>query len=458
MRQVLQNKLSSTNQGEIISRWEKLSLPEQNLIEKQLESVDLELVASLYQKRNQTISLPDIRKIETVPVLNPSSNSIEAKMEGLRSLEQGEVAILMVAGGQGSRLGTMQPKGMWPITPITQKSLFQLHSEKILAISRKVNRDIPFLIMTSPATHEQTLEFFHAQRFFGLKRDQVFFFTQGTMPAVDINTGAILFEEPSKIFTSPDGHGGTLTALKNSGLLENLKVRGIRHIFFFQVDNPLVQIADPVFIGHHISQKSQLSSKVIPKESPTDKLGNFIQVNGRCQIIEYSDLPLELANRKKPDNTLFISAGNPAIHLFDIEFLDDICLNAKALPFHLARKKVPYLDSNLKRVIPEKENALKFERFIFDIFPFAEKWLLVSTSKEEEFAPLKNATGEDSPETAKLAQCKLFTKWLEKAGITCPTDANTPEIEICPLFAIDTDEFLQRLPKKFNPKYPLLME
>ncbi|NBR05429.1 MAG: UDPGP type 1 family protein [Planctomycetes bacterium] len=458
MRQDLRQRLLSTNQGRIISRWEKLSPHEQSLVEQQLEAIDLEFLANLFDKRNSSFTLPDVEKIAPVPVLQPATNFAEAKREGLSSLAKGEVGILMVAGGQGSRLGTTQPKGTWPITPITQKSLFQLHSEKVLTLSKKANRDIPFMIMTSPATHDQTVAFFNSQAFFGLKKEQVIFFTQGTMPAVDLNTGEILFEEPAKVFASPDGHGGTLTALKKTGLLEQLKSQGIRHLFFFQVDNPLVQIADPVFIGHHISHRSQLSSKVILKDSPTDKLGNFIQVDGRCQIIEYSDLPMELATRKKHDGSLFIDTGNPAIHLFDVDFLDLVCSNAAALPFHLARKKVPHLDANLSKVVPEKENAWKFERFIFDIFPNAERWLLVSTKRDEEFAPLKNAQGDDSPETAKYAQSKLFIQWLEKAGVKIPAYSTTPEIEICPSFAMDAEELSRKLPSNFQAKFPLLLQ
>ena len=458
MRQDFRQRLISSNQGAITSRLEKLSAHEQSLVEHQLESIDLEFLAHLFEKRNIPFALPNIEKIGPVPVLHPSTNSAKAKSEGLKSLAKGEVGILMVAGGQGSRLGTLQPKGTWPITPITQKSLFQLHSEKVLALSKKANRNIPFLIMTSPATHDQTVTFFTTQGFFGLKKEQVIFFTQGTMPAVDLDTGTTLFEEPAKIFTSPDGHGGTLTALKKTGLLEQLKFQGVKHLFFFQVDNPLVQIADPIFIGHHLSHQSQLSSKVILKDSPTDKLGNFIQVNGRCQIIEYSDLPLELATRKKQDGTLFIDTGNPAIHLFDVDFLNTVCNNCEALPFHLAKKKVPFVNQQGEKIIPEKENALKFERFIFDIFPLAERWLLVSTSKVEEFAPLKNAHGDDSPETAKQAQCKLFIQWLEKAGVKIPAYSITPEIEISPSFAMDAEECSQRLPSNFQIKFPLLLQ
>ena len=458
MRQDFRQRLLSSNQGAIISRLEKLSPQEQALIELQLESIDFQFLANLFEKRNTPFALPDIEKIAPVAVLHPNTNFATAKKEGLKALAKGEIAILMVAGGQGSRLGTLQPKGTWPITPITQKSLFQLHSEKVLTLSKKANYDISFLIMTSPATHDQTVSFFTSQAFFGLKKEQVIFFTQGTMPAVDLDTGAILFEEHTKIFTSPDGHGGTLTALKKTGLLQMLKSKGIRHLFFFQVDNPLVQIADPVFIGHHLSHRSQLSSKVILKESPTDKLGNFIQVNGRCQIIEYSDLPMELAHRKKHDGSLFIDTGNPAIHLFDVDFLDLVCSSHESLPFHLARKKVPHIDANLSKVVPEKENAWKFERFIFDIFPLAERWLLVSTKRDEEFAPLKNAQGDDSPETAKQAQCKLFIQWLEKAGVKMSAYSTTPEIEICPSFAMDAEELSEKLPSNFQAKFPLLLQ
>lgn len=207
------------------------------------------------------------------------------------------MAVLLVAGGQGSRLGFEHPKGMFPIGPVSNKTLFQIHAEKVLALQRRYGRLVPFLIMTSPATDAETRDFFRQQKYFGLAPDEVWFFCQGTMPALDMASGRLLMEAPGRLFLSPNGHGGTLTALADSGLLDRLRNQGIREVFYFQVDNPLIKVADPVFLGHHLGQRAEVSARIVPKEGPTDRLGNLVLVDGRCTMIEYSDLPLELCNK-----------------------------------------------------------------------------------------------------------------------------------------------------------------
>ena len=367
---------------------------------------------------------------------------------GEEALRRGEVAALLVAGGQGTRLGFDQPKGMFPIGPVTNKSLFQVHAEKVLATRRRYGTAVPFLVMTSQATDAPTREFFAQNQYFGLPKEEVHSFRQGTMPALDLATGRLLMEAPGRLFLSPDGHGGTLTALASSGLLARLREQGVRHIFYFQVDNPLVKAADPTFLGCHIDKKSQASSRVIPKLGPTDKLGNFVEIDGRCEMIEYSDLPLEMAQEKDANGRLRLWAGSPAIHYFEVEFLTRVTEGKGRLPFHVARKKAPYLNESGKIVQPEKENALKFEKFIFDVLPLAERWAVVETSRREEFAPLKNATGADSPEAVKQAITDLAADWLGKAGGAAPKRPDggaAVALEVGPLFALDREEFADKV-------------
>src|SRR5262249_17802987 len=209
-----------------------------------------------------------------------------------------------------------------------------------------------------------------------------------------------------------------------SGLLDHLRDRGVRHVFYFQVDNPLVKIADPTFLGHHLGRRSEASSKVVAKRSPQEKVGVFAQVNGRCTLIEYSDLPDELARQTDETGRLRLWAGNPAIHIFDVAFLERVTRGADRIPFHVAKKKVPHLNERGEQVQPEHENALKFERFIFDVLPLAERWLLVETTRQDEFEPLKNATGADSPETVYRGLCNLAADWLGRAGVAGPRDAD----------------------------------
>ncbi len=436
-------------QEHVLTEWDNLDAAGRRALLDQLLGLDFEQLSHLYAQRDRIFAVPSADQIDPVPVIPlQTPENPRRKRMGEEALRQGTVAVLVVAGGQGSRLGFEHPKGMFPIGPITKKSLFQIHAEKVRALRRRYEAAIPFLVMTSPATHEETLAYFAEHNHFGLPRDSAAFFCQGTMPALDLATGRLLLEAPGRLFLSPDGHGGTLTALAKSGLLQRLHQQGIRHIFYFQVDNPLVQVADPLFLGHHLAQRAEVSSKIIPKLGPTDRLGNFVQVEGRCTIIEYSDLPAELAQQTGPDGRLRLWAGSPAIHWFDTAFLERVTSEAASLPFHVARKKVPYLAPDGRMVQPKSENALKFERFIFDVLPLAERWTLVQTTRRGEFAPLKNATGADSPAEVMRALSTLAADWLETAGVTVPRDPEgnaTLSWEVSPLFALDAEEFAAKI-------------
>jgi UDP-N-acetylglucosamine/UDP-N-acetylgalactosamine diphosphorylase len=328
----------------------------------------------------------------------------------------------------------------------------------VLATRHRYGKPVPFLVMTSPATDEETRRFFAEHHSFGLPADEVHFFQQGTMPALDLTTGKLLLEERGRLFLSPDGHGGTLTALADSGLLDRLKKRGVRHVFYFQVDNPLVKIADPTFLGHHLLHRAEASSKIVAKRDPLERVGMFTQVDGRCTLIEYSDLPAELAKQTDESGKLRLGAGNPAIHIFEVAFLERVTRGAERIPFHVAKKKVPHLDDKGQPVQPSRENALKFERFIFDVLPLAQRWALVEARREEEFAPLKNATGADSPETVRRALCNLAADWLARAGVEVPRDAEgnaTQLVEISPLLALDADEAAVKVKSKAHVAGPL---
>jgi UDP-N-acetylglucosamine/UDP-N-acetylgalactosamine diphosphorylase len=348
---------------------------------------------------------------------------------------------------------------MYPIGPVTQKSLFQIHAEKVLALRRRYGKAIPFLIMTSPATHEETESFFRDHRFFGLPTKDVVFFRQGTMPALDRESGRLLLSGPGELFTSPNGHGGTLTALAETGLLRRLRADGIRHVFYFQVDNPLVRVADPVFLGHHLAARAEVSSKAVAKEGPADKLGNLVLIDGRCSMIEYSDLPAKLGRQTDEEGRLRIWAGSPAIHFFAVDFLERVTKDAEQIPFHIAWKKVPYLDDRGNVVEPAEENAFKFERFIFDVLPLAERWTVVETDRRREFVPLKNATGADSPQVVQQAISDLAADWLEQAGVAVPRrpDGAATPLEISPLYALDADELARKVDRTLSVPGPLYL-
>jgi UDP-N-acetylglucosamine/UDP-N-acetylgalactosamine diphosphorylase len=461
----LRERLRQYGQEHVLRWWDRLNDRERQELLDQLRAIDLEQLQQLYARRDTRFVAPGGERIKPVPVVQPDPGDHTARRRGEEALERGEVAALVVAGGQGTRLGFDHPKGMFAIGPVSGKSLFQILAEKVLALSRRYGKSIPFLVMTSPATDAETRAFFETHHHFGLPADTVFFFCQGTMPALDQATGRLLLEAPGRLFTSPNGHGGTLLGLADSGLLDRLQRQGIRQVFYFQVDNPLVKIADPLFLGYHIAADAEASSKIVPKEGPTDKVGNLVMVDGRCTIIEYSDLPEDLARQTEEQGRLRIWAGSPAIHIFSVDFLSRLTdtrrpMGRRQFPYHVARKKVPYLDDQGNLVQPAQENALKFELFIFDVLPMAERWTVVETSRREEFVPVKNATGPDSPATVRQAISNLAGLWLEKAGVAVPQQPNgdtAVPLEISPLYALDAEELAAKLPRDLRIQGPLYL-
>jgi UDP-N-acetylglucosamine/UDP-N-acetylgalactosamine diphosphorylase len=287
---------------------------------------------------------------------------------------------------------------------------------------------------------------------FGLPADDLFVFCQGTMPAVDARDGRVLLELPGRIATSPDGHGGMLAAMQRSGALDDAQRRGIRHLFYFQVDNPLVDICGRDFLGYHLLSDSELSSQVIAKRDPLDRVGNVVQVDGRLMVIEYSDLPEEAARRRNADGSLAIWAGSIAVHVIELGLLRRMsggdgrqeCLphcskpSSAGLPFHIAHKKVACIDASGNRIEPKEPNAIKFERFIFDLMPRAQNAIVVEVDLALAFAPLKNASGakEDTPESVRSQMCALHRNWLREAGVEVADVA----VEISPLCALDAEQ------------------
>ena len=447
----LRDRLARHAQEHLLHGWDALPADAQAGFAAQLRAVDFDQLADLHAGRGvYTGGGGDLRPL---PVEDGDALPASARAVGEDALRRGEVAALVVAGGQGTRLGFDKPKGLFPVGPAGE-SLFQLHAEQVRRLSERYGKPLPLLVMTSPATDADTRAFFADHADFGLAPGQVRFFEQGTMPAVDADTGRVLLEAPGRLALSPNGHGGTLTALADSGRLDQLESEGVRHVFYFQVDNPLVRIADPGFVGRHVEVESEASSKVVFKERPDEKVGVFALVGGRCGLVEYSDLPPALAGERDADGTLWFRAGNPAIHLFAVPFLRRVTTGADRLKFHLARKRVPHFDPATGRAVsPAAENARKFELFVFDALPMADRWLAVSCRREDEFAPLKNAVGADSPDAVKAAILRLHAGWLEAAG--APT---AQPVEVSPLFALDGAELASKLSEGFAPAGPTLLQ
>ena len=370
----------------------------------------------------------------------------KAASAGEAALRAGRVAAFTVAGGQGTRLGYDGPKGTFPVTPVRRHSLFQVFSEKILAAGIRYGRPLHWFIMTSHQNHAATEAYFRDNRHFGLDPGRVHLFRQGRMPAVDYS-GKILLESGGSLALSPDGHGGSLRALDRSGALDLMAAEGIDTLSYFQVDNPLVRCVDAAFIGWHLLRGSEMSSKTVPKAYPEEKLGHFCRKGGRLVVIEYSDLPIELQRERDPSTgALRYEAGSIAIHIIDRDFVRRMAQGSGALPFHRADKKIATVDAAGREVRPAKANGVKFEMFVFDALPSARNPVVIETSRADDFSPVKNAEGVDSPATCRADQLRQFARWLRKAGAAVPGDpAGPPEfaLEISPLFGYDEQTFME---------------
>ena len=369
-----------------------------------------------------------------------------ARQTGEDALRAGRVAAFTVAGGQGTRLGYDGPKGTFPVTPVTGHSLFQVFAEKIRAAAERYEKPLHWFIMTSHQNHVATEAFFREHNFFGLSPDHVHLFQQGRMPAVD-HEGKILLSARGEIALSANGHGGSLRALDRSGSLDLMEREGIDVLSYFQVDNPLIQVIDPAFIGWHLERESEMSSKMLPKAFPEEKLGHFcLDTAGRLLVVEYSDLPMFMQRERDESGGLRFVAGSIAIHLLDREFVRRVASGEGKLPFHRADKKIPFVNAQGDLVKPDAPNGIKFELFVFDALPFAKNPLVIETSREAEFAPVKNAEGADSPQSSKQDQLRTFARWANAAGANVAVDpSGLPPFafEVSPLFATDAASFAQ---------------
>ena len=348
------------------------------------------------------------------------------------------VAAFTVAGGQGTRLGFDGPKGAVVVTPAGDRTLFQIFAATVKAVRRRYRATIPWYVMTSQANHDQTLTYFEENHFFDLPPEDVILFRQGMLPTFDFE-GHILMESKDRLALAPDGHGGSLKALVHSGALSDMKQRGVSVISYFQVDNPLVKPFDPLFIGLHINTGSEMSTKVTPKSDDLEEVGNVCLRNGKVSVIEYSEFPATLAHEKNKDGSRKFNAGNLAIHLLNVDFVDRVVGQSFRLPFCRAEKAVPFLNDQGHIQQPQAPNAIKLESFIFDALPLAKNPLVLDVEREEEFSPGKNTTGVDSLDTAKRDQIARAYRWLEKAGATPPRKVNgdpDASVAIFPSFAL----------------------
>ncbi|CAG7656484.1 putative uridylyltransferase [Paenibacillus allorhizosphaerae] len=349
--------------------------------------------------------------------------------KGRDLLRNGKVGVIVVAGGQGSRLGHEGPKGTFDIGLPSGKSLFQLQAERLLNLSRSAGRPIPWYIMTSPENHAETVQFFKDAHYFGYAEEDCYFFLQGVMPAVDAY-GNILLAGQGEIGLAPSGNGECFAALKQSGALDDMKRRGVEWLFYYNVDNALIKIADPLFAGVAAHFGHPIATKVVEKAYPEEKVGILCLRDGRPSVVEYTDVPEEVMLQKDGEGKLLFGMGNISIHLFRLDFIEKHA--GTAIPYHKAHKKIKYIGESGELIRPDAPNAYKFERFIFDFFPLADKMTVLKMKREEQFAPVKNKDGVDSPATARQLVFDLHRKWLLDAGVPAGVIQGR-DIEISPL-------------------------
>ncbi len=459
----LQTILSDCGQQHVLRFYDDLSEASREKLLSQLSSVDwarLPELVEAYVKAEPRVELPaSLQPAPSLPAQPENEERRElyaaAARHGRELLSQGKVAGFTVAGGQGTRLGYPGPKGTFPISPIRRKPLFQWFAESIARACEKYDSEIPWYIMTSPMNDSETREFFRKHAYFGLSEGQVFFLTQGTMPAIGLD-GRLLLAAPDSLALSPDGHGGSLLAMRQSGALADMARRGIEYISYWQVDNPLVCVLDPLFLGLHSRLQAEMSCRGLVKTGPFEKLGNFCLIDDKMAIVEYSDMPEELAQATRPNGDLRFRVGSPAIHILDRPFVERLTAEGRLrLPFHRAVKKVPFVNANGDLVEPEEPNAVKLETFIFDALPLAANVLILEAARGEQFGPVKNPKGVDSVDSCRRLLVERAANWLEAAGVKVPRQADgSPDctVELSPRTYLDPEDVRQQAAQLAPPK------
>ena len=448
--QALVERLKDYGQEHAFSLWDELSPEERGALVADIDSLDLPRIDRIIRCSLRSHGAAAAAAVEPVPdsaVSTVESRRMEDRerwwKSGLKAIADGRLAVLLLSGGQGTRLGSSDPKGCFNIGLPSGKSLFQLQAERILCVqglaAAHCDRNESFVvqihwyIMTSPFTDESTRKFFEAHKFFGLEPEQVTFFQQGTIPCVS-KDGRFIMETPWRVAKAPDGNGGVYAALKEARLLEDMAARGVKYLDCFGVDNALVRVADPTFLGYFIDRGVATAAKVVRKAYPQEKVGVFARrgKGGPLTVVEYSELDSAAASLiNQETGRLRYCWSNVCLHMFTLDFLHQVANGLeKDSIYHLAEKKIPSLHGH---AVP----GYKLEQFVFDAFPYAPSTALYEVLREEEFAPVKNANGSsfDTPESARLLLLRLHSRWVVAAGgfLTHSVPLYATGVEVSPL-------------------------
>eukprot|EP00088_Acartia_fossae_P036866 TRINITY_DN3805_c0_g1_i6.p1 TRINITY_DN3805_c0_g1~~TRINITY_DN3805_c0_g1_i6.p1 ORF type:complete len:504 (+),score=164.32 TRINITY_DN3805_c0_g1_i6:209-1720(+) len=437
----MKDSLAKYGQEHLLDHFDSLSSEQQQQLTKELEELDLEEVTEYFKRATTELESCGQKLDDKMKPLDDSQcgSIIKSTDEellhyqklSLAEIAAGHVGILLLAGGQGTRLGVSYPKGMYNVGLPSDKTLFQLQAERILKLERLAAQEtgksgkITWYIMTSATTVGPTEAFFREHDYFGLSKENIMVFQQGTLPCFTFE-GKIILGEKHKISRAPDGNGGLYRALRTEGVLQDMKKRGTKYIQLYCVDNILVRVGDPVFIGYCLSKGAECANKVVRKQFPTEAVGITCKVDGQYQVVEYSEITTKSAELSNKDGSLVYSAANICIHFFTLEFLERVVTtNERYLQHHVAKKKIPYVNEKGDIVKPTTPNGIKMEKFVFDVFRFANNFVVWECLRDEEFAPLKNAEGakDCTPSYCRNAVLALHQKWLNMAGAEIITSA-----------------------------------
>jgi UDP-N-acetylglucosamine/UDP-N-acetylgalactosamine diphosphorylase len=451
----LRQKYEKANQEHVFAFYDDLDTDGKGALFEQLSGFDPDHINILADK-----ALHPPKESDQAPAINPLPESATASLlettdeqkdkwykEGLSRIAQNKVAVVLMAGGQGTRLGSSDPKGCFDIGLPSHKSLFQMQAERIWKVQQLAKQHasastapvVPWYVMTSGPTRAPTEKFFQEHNYFGLDKANVVVFEQGVLPCIS-NEGKILMESKSKVAVAPDGNGGIYQALVLSEARTDMRKRGIEHVHAYCVDNCLVKVADPVFIGFSATKDADIGTKVVRKRAANEPVGLIVEKNGKPDVVEYSEIDQEMAEAKDTGERLKFRAANIVNHYYSFGFLEAIEEWGHKLPHHVAKKKIPFMDTQTGETVkPEKPNGIKLEQFVFDVFPFVpmEKFACLEVDRKEEFSPLKNARGsaEDNPDTSRADIMDQGTRWLQAAGATVVSEGTAKGVEVSPLIS-----------------------
>ena len=409
--QDIESILKTYNQEHILKYIEKMNDEEKQQISEQIAKIDFHQIMELYDNTKKELKIKE-NKIEAIKYLDKEKIVKNEKEEldslGEKVIVSGQYAVVTMAGGQGTRLGHIGPKGTFKLDVYGKgKYLFEILAENLKEANKKYETIIPWYIMTSKDNNDETLSFLEKNNYFGYDKNNVMMFEQGDLPLLDLD-GKMLIGKDFKIEEASDGNGGVYYSLRKTGMLADMKERGIKWIFIGGVDNAILKMADTTLLGLAIKENVQIASKSVVKANPHERVGVFCKMNGHPKVIEYSELPKKMAEEIDNNGELRYGESNIMCHLFTIDAIEKI--SKEPLIYHSAIKKNSYIDEEEKEIIPTEPNTYKFEAFIFDGFELFDDMAVLRVKREDEFAPVKNKDGVDSPKTAK----ELYEKYWER--------------------------------------------